>query len=152
MNITITQKEPATVKLLSKDRKKQLQGSLPCCNHLHLLSLLFLLPLLSHPSFLSFHPLIPVLWPFLSSVLTLLSTILTLLFSSIMDSLEISASCSGPCTPGSSQAVLTPTAEESSRPIRFRFFHYTSPWGVSPCYPVLLYLSCPVKHDYKSNW
>lgn len=85
-------------------------------DHIFLPSLLF--PL-SHPSFLNFHPLIRPYLPFSrsfsSSHSPYILRLFTLILSSIMDSLEISASCSGPCAPGASQAVLIPAQEESSR-------------------------------------
>lgn len=112
-------------------QNKQLQGSLPCCDLLHLLFLLHSFTLLLEQLFLpfslpfsfssnlpEFSPTYPsplALYLILSFVLHLLFAVLTLLFSSIMDSLEISASCSGPRSPGASQAVLIPTPEESSR-------------------------------------
>lgn len=96
---------------------------LPCCNLL--LFFLWIESSSSFPNFPSFSSSVQFLaslFPifsistkhFIRSFPTF-SSFLSPLSSSIMDSLVISASWTGPCAPGASQAVLIPAPEESSR-------------------------------------
>lgn len=143
---------------------KQLQGLPPCCG----LLLLFLLhsftlfagrtlpPILTPPVFASLAS-----WMFSHSSLFGILTFIPHLFffsihtllSFIMDSLKISTSCSGPCSPGASQAVLIPTPEESSRQKHFCFLHLPlSSLGSQPTFSCPLLPAGPTEHASKSNF
>lgn len=84
--------------------------------------LIFWISSSTHPLLPFLSSLLPVFLPSYPSALAqcsflshLLLSILILLLSSIMDGLEISASCSGPRAPRARQTVLIPAPEDSSR-------------------------------------